>query len=155
MFLITVYGIKVRPESKKMTDKEEYIHYHFVFSYKGRTWVVFKVQWENFKVFWGVLRAVEIKKLHGSFFNGWGSNVSRLWDTTTKSPLSPPEFPVLICSTLEGWKAESTLEPCIEIHFKQNNRLILFFLNLLGTFLGHPNQYTIKYSGCHPPWYSI
>ena len=31
MFLITVYGIKVRPKSKKMTDKEEYIHYYIMF----------------------------------------------------------------------------------------------------------------------------
>ena len=48
-------------------------------------------------------------------FYGWGWTVSRLHchyeETVYFLPLSPQEFLILIWSTSQGWKAESTLEP--------------------------------------------
>ena len=48
-------------------------------------------------------------------FYGWGSTASRLHSLYEEVvyflPLSSQKFLVLIWSTLEGWKAESTLEP--------------------------------------------
>ena len=50
-----------------------------------------------------------------AFFYGWGSTASRLQSYYEESnyflPLSPQKFLVLIWSTRERWKAESTLEP--------------------------------------------
>ena len=47
-------------------------------------------------------------------FCGWGSTASRLqhhyWEAVYFLPISSQKFLVLIWSTLEGWKAESTLE---------------------------------------------
>ena len=48
-------------------------------------------------------------------FYGWGSTASRLQSCFKEAvyflPLSSHKFLVLLLSTLEGWKAESTLEP--------------------------------------------
>ena len=48
-------------------------------------------------------------------FYGWGSTVSKLQshyeETVYFLPLSSQNILVLIWSTLEGWKAEPTLEP--------------------------------------------
>ena len=59
------------------------------------------------------LSKFEEKKLFGPFY-GWGSTASRLeplWEISFFLPLSSQKFLVPILSTLEGWKAESTLEP--------------------------------------------
>ena len=59
--------------------------------------------WENFK-----------KNFMAPFY-GWGSTASRLEPLQGGSllflPLSSQKFLVPILSTLEGWNAESTLEP--------------------------------------------
>ena len=48
-------------------------------------------------------------------FYGWGSTVlmlqSHYEDRVYFLPLSVQEYLILISSTLEGWKAESTLKP--------------------------------------------
>ena len=66
-------------------------------------------------------------------FYGWGSTVSRLHRHYEEAvyflPLSSQNFLVLIWSTLEGWKAESTLEP--PSGFKHRNP---------GLGIQHPNH---------------
>ena len=48
-------------------------------------------------------------------FYGWGSTASRLYNHFEEAvyflPFSSQKFLLLISSTSEGWKAESTLEP--------------------------------------------
>ena len=56
-----------------------------------------------------------LKKNFTAPFYGWGSTVSRLHshyeETVHFLPLGPQGFRVLNWETLEGWKAELTLEP--------------------------------------------
>ena len=71
------------------------------------------------------------KKLYSPF--GWGSTASRLQshyeETVCFLPVSSQEFLVLISSTSEGWKAESTLEPPSGLN---DNLVFLTFLNLFS-----------------------
>ena len=69
----------------------------------------------------------------------WGSTVSRLQsqyeETVYFLPLSPREVSVLIWSTLEGWKAESTLEPTSALGHCQDGSLInLMLITMFDTY---------------------
>ena len=56
-----------------------------------------------------------LRKNFMATFYGWGSNTSRLKSHYKEAfyflSLSPQKFQAFIWATLEGWKAESTLEP--------------------------------------------
>ena len=62
------------------------------------------------------------KKIMTPFYGQWGSIVSRLQSHYDQMayllPLSPQKFLVLLWSTSEGWKAESTLNSSSSLNMK-------------------------------------
>ena len=96
------------------SSKEDHINIQY-FVLNGKIFSISDAFWEKECLFKSISTTCYYKENIATAFYGWGSTISRLQSHYEKAahflPLISQKFLVLIWSTSERWRAESSLEP--------------------------------------------